>query len=319
MKSVMQQFHDRTTQRFHEYDENLKEKRQKCKDKCDKEIQKIILKDKIEKELTEKFSSLQTDIHSDAIPTCICEKSLADKVEKNCLKCTQNLGKIVAPSSGVLAGISEAALSVWKTTEIAAAMELAKQAGAAAGLKAGHLAGTNAVIEQLRTLGIYFVGNKQLETIIDVTNYMNVSFIYDKVYSHYTTSCTPSLVNDQLVGTFNTSDPFCNLVHSNLQGSFYRSSAQTIIYEKVEEAVAGAEQAATTKTAVMTPIYTTEFTAKNIAEVEAATTSYYTPIIASIVAIVIIVLIMVIIYKILRYRRKKKMKKKLQYIKLLEE
>ncbi|EWC87688.1 hypothetical protein PFNF54_03536 [Plasmodium falciparum NF54] len=75
----MQKFHDRTTQRFQEYDERLQEKRQICKDKCDKEIQKIILKDKLEKELMDKFSTLDTDIQSDAIPTCICEKSLADK------------------------------------------------------------------------------------------------------------------------------------------------------------------------------------------------------------------------------------------------
>ncbi|ETW39403.1 hypothetical protein PFNF135_06210 [Plasmodium falciparum NF135/5.C10] len=51
MKRVMQQFVDRTTQRFHEYDERMKTTRQKCKDKCDKEIQKIILKDKLEKQM----------------------------------------------------------------------------------------------------------------------------------------------------------------------------------------------------------------------------------------------------------------------------
>ncbi|EUR82667.1 hypothetical protein PFBG_00012 [Plasmodium falciparum 7G8] len=50
MKRVMQQFHDRTKQRFQEYDE------------------------------------------IDAIPTCICEKSLADEVQKFCLKCGYRLG-----------------------------------------------------------------------------------------------------------------------------------------------------------------------------------------------------------------------------------
>ncbi|EWC78592.1 surface antigen [Plasmodium falciparum UGT5.1] len=87
MKEVMQQFDERTSQRFREYDERMQEKRQTCKEQCDKDMQKIILKDKIEKELTEKLSALQTDISINDIPTCICEKSLADKVEKNCLKC----------------------------------------------------------------------------------------------------------------------------------------------------------------------------------------------------------------------------------------
>ncbi|SOV84165.1 rifin PIR protein, putative [Plasmodium reichenowi] len=53
MKKAMQQFEDRTTQRFHEYNEHMKTTRQKCKDKCDKEIQKIILKDKLEKKMEE--------------------------------------------------------------------------------------------------------------------------------------------------------------------------------------------------------------------------------------------------------------------------
>ncbi|CZT62774.1 rifin [Plasmodium falciparum NF54] len=315
MKRVMQQFHDRTTQRFQEYDERLQERRQICKDKCDKEIQKIILKDKLEKELMDKFATLDTDIQSDAIPTCICEKSLADKVERGCLRCGYGLGS-VAPMIGLTGSV---AVNVWKTAELAAAMELAKQAGAAAGIKAGHLAGTKVVIDQLHTLGIYFVGNKQLETIIDVTNYMNVSVINDNVYSHYITSCTPSVVNGRPVGTFKFSGPVCNLVQPNHQGIWDRSLAQAIIKKKVEEAVAEGTQAAETEAARVTATKTAAFEAKNIAEVEAATTSYYTPIIASIVAIVIIVLIMVIIYKILRYRRKKKMKKKLQYIKLLEE
>ncbi|CDO62033.1 rifin, partial [Plasmodium reichenowi] len=109
MKRVMENFNRQTSQRFKEYDERLQSKRKKCKEQCDKEIQKIILKDKLEKELMDKFATLHTDIQSDAIPTCVCEKSLADKVEKGCLRCTQNLGGIVAPSSGVLAGIGEAA------------------------------------------------------------------------------------------------------------------------------------------------------------------------------------------------------------------
>ncbi|ETW33064.1 hypothetical protein PFTANZ_06219 [Plasmodium falciparum Tanzania (2000708)] len=123
MKSVMQQFHDRTTQRFQEYDERLQEKRQICKDTCDKEIQKIILKDKLEKELTEKFATLQTDIHSDAIPTCVCEKSVTDKFEKTCLKCGNNMGGLV-PGMGLIGG----------TAVYAAAVKAATKAGMKAAL-----------------------------------------------------------------------------------------------------------------------------------------------------------------------------------------
>nr|SPJ13223.1 rifin PIR protein,putative [Plasmodium sp. DRC-Itaito] len=44
MKSVMQQFVDRTSQRFEEYDERMKEKRQKRKEERDKNIQKLLKK-----------------------------------------------------------------------------------------------------------------------------------------------------------------------------------------------------------------------------------------------------------------------------------
>ncbi|KOB85187.1 hypothetical protein PFDG_00656 [Plasmodium falciparum Dd2] len=315
MKRVMQQFHDRTTQRFQEYDERLQERRQICKDKCDKEIQKIILKDKLEKQMAQQLTTLDPNITTEDIPTCVCEKSIADKTEKFCLNCGKNMAAI-APWWGLVCGSGYAG---WLHSAMAAAIDKAIAEGAAAGIKAGHLAGTNAVIEQLRTWGISLVGNKQLESIIDVTNYMKVSVIYGNVYSHYTTSCTPSLVNGKLLGRFDFSSPVCNWVHTNPQVRLHINSVKDIINEKVVKAVAEGTQAAKAKATEMTATKTIEFTTKNIAEVEAATTSYYTPIIASIVAIVIIVLILVIIYKILRYRRKKKMKKKLQYIKLLEE
>ncbi|KNG76197.1 erythrocyte membrane protein 1 [Plasmodium falciparum IGH-CR14] len=160
MKRVMQQFEDRTTQRFHEYDERLQSKRMQCKEQCDKEIQKIILKDKLEKQMVEQFSTLQTDIQNDAIPTCICEKSIEDKVEKACLRCTQNLGGIVAPSSGVLLGIAEGALYAWKPKALEAAIAAAKEAGVATGLLEGIEAGKKAVMGALKeyffteTLGI---------------------------------------------------------------------------------------------------------------------------------------------------------------------
>ncbi|KYN92985.1 rifin, partial [Plasmodium reichenowi] len=103
MKEVMENFNKQTQQRFHEYDDRMKTTRQKCKDKCDKEIQKIILKDKLEKHMAEQLTTLETKINTDDIPTCICEKSLADKTEKFCLNCGKNMGAI-APWWGLVCG-----------------------------------------------------------------------------------------------------------------------------------------------------------------------------------------------------------------------
>ncbi|SOS76769.1 PIR protein, putative [Plasmodium sp. gorilla clade G1] len=92
MKQVMDNFHHQTQQRFHEYEQHMIKNRKQCKEQCEKDIQKIILKEKIQKELTQKLSALQIDISTHDIPTCVCEKSLADKTEKFCLKCGYGLG-----------------------------------------------------------------------------------------------------------------------------------------------------------------------------------------------------------------------------------
>ncbi|KNG74067.1 rifin [Plasmodium falciparum IGH-CR14] len=145
MKRVMQQFEDRTTQRFHEYDEKMQSKRIQCKERCDKEIQKIILKDKLEKELMDKFATLQTDIQSDAIPICVCEKSIADKVEKGCLRCVGVFGGGVMPGFGTIGGTALYALNQLKPAVFKAAIKAALEEGAAeisaAGIEAGDAAG----------------------------------------------------------------------------------------------------------------------------------------------------------------------------------
>ncbi|ETW58827.1 hypothetical protein PFMC_05286 [Plasmodium falciparum CAMP/Malaysia] len=79
MKSVKENFDRQTSRRFEEYEERVKDKRQKCKEQCDKEIQKIILKDKI-------------------------QKSLEEKVEKGCLRCGCGLGGVAA-SVGLFGGL----------------------------------------------------------------------------------------------------------------------------------------------------------------------------------------------------------------------
>ncbi|CZT99164.1 rifin [Plasmodium falciparum NF54] len=321
LKKIMENFNKQTQQRFEEYDERMKTTRQKCKDKCDKEIQKIILKDKLEKELMDKFATLQTDIQSDDIPTCVCEKSLADKVEKNCMKCTQNLGGIVAPSSGVLAGIAELGLNAWKTTEITAAIAAAEQAGAAKGLAAGAAKGVAEVIAQVESqFHLSTIGVNELGSVINVTNYNNSQFIFKAIFTKYRGSCLPSPPDRLTVAA--GEETFCRTVNAlgfTRRNVFDPSLLQDSIKSVGNQIVTKAETAASTETAKVTASETATLKAAKVGEVNATYMGYQTPIIVSIAAIVVIVLVMVIIYLILRYRRKKKMKKKLQYIKLLKE
>ncbi|SOS77904.1 rifin [Plasmodium sp. gorilla clade G1] len=80
MRSVKENFDRQASQRFKEYDERMKDKRQKCKEQCDKDIQNIIVKDKV-------------------------QKSLAQKVEKCCLRCGCGLGGGVLPVWGLVSGL----------------------------------------------------------------------------------------------------------------------------------------------------------------------------------------------------------------------
>ncbi|EUR58892.1 hypothetical protein PFBG_05949 [Plasmodium falciparum 7G8] len=317
MKEVMQQFEDRTSQRFHEYDERMKTTRQKCREQCDKEIQKIILKDKLEKELMDKFATLQTDIQNDAIPTCVCEKSLEDKMEKACLRCTQNLGGIVAPSTGVLLGIAEGALYAWKPKALEAAIAAAKEAGAAAGEAARIKAGIEAVILGIKSkFPIHTLNFEALESVIIAQKYNDVSLISGFIEAEYYESGCRDFFSSMNI-------PICKSLYERIfdtsEGVQRSFSPKDFIKTNVEEAVAEATAAAEAKKTEMTSTMTATFTTEKTGVVQSTYMSYQTPIIASIVAIVVIVLIMVIIYLILRYRRKRKMKKKLQYIKLLEE
>ncbi|EWC85436.1 hypothetical protein PFNF54_05910 [Plasmodium falciparum NF54] len=211
MKAVMQDFDRQTSQRFEEYNERLLENRQKCKEQCDKEIQKIILKDKLEKELMDKFATLHTDIQSDAIPTCVCEKSLADKVEKTCLKCGGVLGGGVTPAWGLISGI---VYTGWKAAALAAAKKLAAEAGAAKGLAAGAEVGKDAVILGLNSeFGLSTQAVQKIGLVINGTNYTNVSMITEAIFTKYKGSCMLS-VPGASPGSFRilVTDPkFCNL------------------------------------------------------------------------------------------------------------
>ncbi|KNG74188.1 rifin [Plasmodium falciparum IGH-CR14] len=158
MKKVMENFGRKTSQRFEEYNERMIKNKQKCREQCDKEIQKIILKDKLEKELMDKFATLQTDIQNDAIPTCVCEKSLADKVEKGCLRCAGVLGGGMTPAWGLISGLGYVGWTNYVT-------QTALQKGIEAGVKYG--------IQELKGFpSLYRLINfSEIKNLINSSNY----------------------------------------------------------------------------------------------------------------------------------------------------
>ncbi|SOS77901.1 rifin [Plasmodium sp. gorilla clade G1] len=107
MKSVKENFDRQTSERFKKYNKSMIKKRQKYKEQCDKDIQKIIAKYKI-------------------------EKSLEEKMEKGCLKCGCALGG-VATSVGLL---GTAVVSELTKAATGAAVDLAIQEGINAGIEA---------------------------------------------------------------------------------------------------------------------------------------------------------------------------------------
>ncbi|ETW45239.1 hypothetical protein PFNF135_00161 [Plasmodium falciparum NF135/5.C10] len=316
MKEVMVKFSKQTQQRFEEYDERMKTTRQKCKDKCDKEIQNIILKDKLEKQMAEQLTTLETKIDTDDIPTCICEKSLEDKMEKECLKCAQNLGGIVAPSSGVLAGIAEGALYAWKPKALEAAIAAAKEAGVATGLAEGIEAGRNAVIGGLQEhFFIKELGIGQLDSYFTKGYYFDIENLATVILNRRGVVCgvgPKTLVGD----TCNRIATKLGLILPNGEPA---PPGKGPIVQRLNGLAVKVKETAAHVTNTTTEKVTAELTTEKTGEIAATYMGYQTTIIAAVIAIVVIVLIMVIIYLILRYRRKKKMKKKLQYIKLLEE
>ncbi|EWC73414.1 surface antigen [Plasmodium falciparum UGT5.1] len=321
MKSVMQDFDRQTSERLREYDERMNKNRKKCKDQCDKDIQKIILKDKIEKELKEKLATLETNINTKDLPICECEKSLTDKVEKGCLGCGL-LGSGIAPNVGLF---GEVALGAWKTAALVTAKELAAKSGALAGEAARIKAGIDEVVFGLESeFSVSTLGGNVLKTYINAQNYKDVSLIYEAVYTKFQVSCLPP-GPDASPGPFSiaaTDETFCSTTFNKILYANEGSSGVSIpgaIKNNVETIVLQAKDVADAAAETATKDITTLALKTNTAAVDATYANSQIVIIASIVAILVIVLVMIIIYLILRYRRKKKMKKKLQYIKLLKE
>ncbi|SOV80444.1 rifin PIR protein, putative [Plasmodium reichenowi] len=318
MKEVIENFNKQTQQRFHEYDDRMKTTRQKCKEQCNKEIQKIILKDKLEKQMAEQLTALETKVGTNDIPICVSEKSLSDKTENFCLNCGMNVGGGVTLSSAVLGGIGGLAVNAWKDAAIVAAIELAKEVGAAKGAEAGLKEGMRVVIGGLKEhFFIDKLGINTLDSYFTEKYYMNVEKLATVIYNKYLGFCampaTGSSANEaaceQIGIGLGTSSNIVPRPPPNSTPIVKRLEGFAV---KVEQAAEAASDAAR-KSAI------NAIKARETALIEGGFNSSVTSIYASIIAIEVIVLIMVIIYLVLRYRRKKKMKKKLQYIKLLEE
>ncbi|SOS76169.1 rifin [Plasmodium sp. gorilla clade G1] len=289
MKEVMEIFNIQMSERVREYDERMIKNRQQCKEQCEKDIQKIILKDKLEKQIAEQFSALETNIDTNDIPTCVFEKSMADKLEKTCLKCGRNLG-VAVPGLGVLGAYgthSMVQVAIAEATN--EAMVRATDAGIQVGMQA-----TIQGLEGVHGLGNLIDGNWNL--IVNIDNFNKAMDLIHAVQNINNTMCNGVLKDTQL---------FCSAVKLK-PSTFFSGTA---------EAASDGAEAATLETAKLFPLYKTE----EILKVTNPTVILSNPVVIAFVAIIIIVIILLIMYLILRYRRKKKMKKKLQYIKLLNE
>ncbi|SCM18769.1 PIR protein, putative [Plasmodium sp.] len=283
MKYVKENFNRQTSQRFEEYEERMKRNRQKYKEQCEKDIQKIIEKDKM-------------------------ERSFAEKIERGCLKCGCGLGGVAA-SVGLFGGLGAYG---WKSAATATAIAEGAAAAKAAGEAVRIPATIDAIISGLEQMGISILNGQPLKTFFSTINYTNTSIINGYIQSEY----SPSSCFFDFSGARET---FCTWVNEKLVGAanVQRSGASTnaLVKKTVETIVSGAPKAAETAVEAATK----EAIKASTDAVESTYAICQTAIIASVVALLIIVLVMIIIYLVLRYRRKKKMNKKAQYTKLLNQ
>ncbi|SPJ08229.1 rifin PIR protein, putative [Plasmodium sp. DRC-Itaito] len=280
IKSVKEHFDRQTSQRLREYDERMQDKRQKRKEERDKNIQKIIEKDKR-------------------------EKSLADKVEKGCLRCGCGLGGVAA-SVGVFGG-----LGVYgsKTAAIAAATDAAIAEVAAAGEAARIPEIIKEVIAGLQEIGVSIQGVPGLQSLFTPNTYPSASVIAHAINRQYNASSC-------IIGGPGAREPFCSWVREIFGAAEKIPGKANLASESIKM---GVENIISNAKTVATKKVTATLTEQKTTEIAATSYSSYSAIGYSVLAILIIALVMIIIYLVLRYRRKKKMKKKAQYTKILNQ
>ncbi|CDO61716.1 rifin PIR protein, putative [Plasmodium reichenowi] len=188
MKSVKEIFDRRTSQRFEEYEERMKGKLQKHKEQRDKNIEKIIEKDKM-------------------------EKSLADKVEKGCLMCGCALGGGVLPVWGLVSGLWYATLSQYVSTTVAKA---AIDAGIEAGLKVGL-----AQVKEIVTKALIHHQGAEIPAI-NVLETLTTGICAEDVTLHGIFKCISSNINSQLNHTY---QPFFTTVKTMAEQTPFQFSS----------------------------------------------------------------------------------------------
>ncbi|CDO61519.1 rifin, partial [Plasmodium reichenowi] len=161
IKSVMQQFDDRTSQRFEEYEERKKDKCQKHKEVRDKNIKEIIEKDKM-------------------------DKSLAEKVEKCCLKCGCGLGGVAA-SVGLFGGLG---IYGWKSAALAAAVQKGIRKGIAT-----VLSELDELAKSFNSINIDILG------MINAETYRCPQALTTSIYAAKQNACVGDIVNKAPVCT----------------------------------------------------------------------------------------------------------------------
>ncbi|KOB87120.1 hypothetical protein PFDG_03198 [Plasmodium falciparum Dd2] len=167
MKSVKENFDRQASQRFEEYEERMITQRKKYKEQRDKDIQEIIIKDKI-------------------------DKSLEEKVEKGCLKCGCGLGGVAA-SVGIFGAI--AVSEVKKAALLAAA-----QKGIAAGIE-------EAIRGIKTGFSLNELGGVALEKLFTAETFKKNMFFVEKIVEEYNTMCENGTVEESVFSLFRGNFP----------------------------------------------------------------------------------------------------------------
>ncbi|KNG75466.1 rifin [Plasmodium falciparum IGH-CR14] len=284
MKSMKENFDRQTSQRFDEYGERMKVKRQKYKEQRDKNVQEIIEKDKR-------------------------EKSLAQKVETGCLMCGCGLGGVAA-SVGIFGGLGAYG---WKSAATATAMAEGAAAAKAAGEAVRIPATIDAIISGIeREFGVSTDGVQGLKSLFTANTYNDVTMIARAINSEYNASSC-------LISGPATDNSICTWVKVKSDAARVIEGNLFSTQETIKVAVKSIVSDAQTPAAAAVKKATDEAIQRSIGVVDAKYAICQTAIIASVVALLIIVLVMIIIYLVLRYRRKKKMNKRAHYTKLLNQ
>ncbi|SOV82391.1 rifin PIR protein, putative [Plasmodium reichenowi] len=244
MKLVKENFDRQTSQRFEEYEERMKDKRQKRKEERDKNIQKIIEKDKM-------------------------DKSLAEKVEKGCLRCGCGLGGVAA-SVGVFGGLGTYG---WKTAALAAAAQK------------GIDAGISSAIQGLKTkFGLETLSGDPLNTVLNANNFNHPMRLYLLVHQEYSRVCEADPTN--------TASALCS----------YKGSTHPQTYQGI---VANAQTVATDAGQAAATAQETEIAAANAASTYSYSAIGYSVLAIFIIVLVMIIIYLILRHR----RKKKLTKK----------